>query len=86
MFLTSFINGLMRTLLLSVLVIFFYIPEQTFAAGASVDHARITVYYTEAVAAAAPFFSWWSLPLMLAGCGWVLWKEGYFGNEPQQAH
>lgn len=49
-----------------------------------VDHMRITVYYTDAVAAAAPFFSWWSLPLMLAGCGWILWKEGYFMNEAFQ--
>ncbi len=47
----------------------------------NVDHMRITVYYTEA-AGAAPFFSWWSFPLMFAGCGWVLWKEGYLGSEP----
>ena len=46
------------------------------AATASVDHIQITVYYTEAVAAAVPFFSWWSLPLMLIGVVWVMKREG----------
>jgi hypothetical protein len=56
-------------------------PVDECSTTASVNHIRTTVYYTEAVAGVAPFFSWWSLPLMLAGCAWVLWKEGYLGGD-----
>lgn len=68
-------------LLASIVTCFYSFHERAYAATASVDHMRITVYYTDAVVVAAPFFSWWSLPLMLLGCGWVLWKEGYLGGD-----
>ncbi len=45
---------------------------------ASVDHMRITVYYTAAVAEAVPFFSWWSVPLMILGVVWLMRREGNF--------
>ncbi len=52
--------------------------DQAFAATAYVDHMRITVYYTAGVAEAVPFFSWWSVPLMIFGVVWLMRREGNF--------
>lgn len=79
--LSQFFHSRRAGLVFSTVLLFcFTVSKNVYAATASVDHMRITVYYTDA-AGPAPFFSWWSLPLMLLGCGWVLWKEGYLGGE-----
>ncbi len=61
-----------------IAVVLLLAQETASAATASVDHMRITVYYTAAVAEAVPFFSWWSVPLMILGVVWLMRREGNF--------
>ncbi|MBU0766889.1 hypothetical protein KKF55_03860 [Patescibacteria group bacterium] len=56
------------------------IDDSAFGVDIYVDHVRIIVYYTEAVAEEVPFFSWWSIPFLIAGLFLILWKEDMFTN------